>query len=60
MIKVLWYGDFLRASGFGNVSEEIISRLMDRYDFTVFAVNYFGDPYNIESSPYYRFRDIPV
>lgn len=62
MIKVLWYGDFLRSTGFGNVSEAIISRLMKtgKYEFTVLGVNYFGDPYNMPSSPYHQFKDIPV
>ena len=26
-IKVLWWSDFLRHTGFGNVAEEIVSRL---------------------------------
>jgi glycosyltransferase involved in cell wall biosynthesis len=62
MIKVLWYGDFLRSTGFGGVSEALISRLMKtgEYEFTVLAVNYFGEPYNVPSSPYYQFKDIPV
>lgn len=60
MLKVLWYSDFLVPTGFGNVAEEIISRLQGRFDFTVFGINYRGEPYNHPDSPYYRFKDIPV
>lgn len=62
MIKVLWYSDFLLPTGFGNVAEEIVTRLLKtgKYEFTVIAANYEGDPYNILSSPYYKFKDIPV
>jgi len=59
-MKVLWYSDFLCPTGFGNVAEELISRLVDRFEFTVVGINYHGDPYNTQNSPYYKFRDIPV
>lgn len=62
MIKVLWYSDFLIHTGFGNVAEEILSRLhlTKKYDFTVLGINYFGEPYNTIESPYYHLRDIVV
>lgn len=62
MIKVLWYSDFLLETGFGNVAEEIITRLMKlgKYEFTIIATNYDGDPYNIPGGQYYKFKDIPV
>lgn len=62
MIKLLWYSDFLVPTGFGNVAEEILSRLMakNKYDITVLGINYKGEPYNQPKHPYYQFRDIPV
>ena len=61
-IKVLWYSDFLRHTGFGNVAEEILGRLQatGKYDFEVVGINYMGKPYNVKSSDYYKFKDIPV
>lgn len=61
-IRVLWYSDFLRPTGFGNVAEEIISRLQrtGKYEFRILAINHYGVPYNTKDSPYYKFRDIPV
>lgn len=58
--KILWYSDFCVPTGFGNVAEALISRLKNKYDITVLAINYRGEPINIEKNPYYRFRDIPV
>lgn len=62
MIKVLWWSDFMCATGFGNVSEEIVTRLhaTGKYEFTIIAINYTGEPYNVPSSPYYKFKDIPI
>ena len=60
MKKMLWYSDFLCPTGFGNVAEELVSRLKNTYDITVLGVNYHGEPYNIPKSRYYHLRDIPV
>jgi D-inositol-3-phosphate glycosyltransferase len=61
-IKVLWYSDFLRHTGFGNVAEEILSRLhkTGKYQFAVLGINYMGQPYNYAGSDYYHLKDIPV
>lgn len=47
-IKVLWYSDFLRHTGFGNVAEEILKRLeaTGDYEFYVIGINYDGSPYH--------------
>lgn len=62
MIKVLWWSDFMCATGFGNVAEEIVTRLYatGRYEFTIVAINHLGEPHNVPSSPYYKFKDIPI
>jgi glycosyltransferase involved in cell wall biosynthesis len=61
-IKVLWYSDFLRHTGFGNVAEAIMSRLLKtgKYEFTALGINYMGEPYNIPESDYYQFKNVPV
>jgi len=59
-MKVLWWSDFLVTTGFGNVSEAIIERLMDRFDFTVLAVGHAGEPRNVPESPYRKFASLPV
>jgi len=61
-IRVLWYSDFLRHTGFGNVAEEILSRLLKtgKYEFTVLGINYNGTPYNFKASEYYHLKDVPV
>jgi len=61
-IKVLWYSDFLRATGFGNVAEAIMKRLMatGRYEFEVVGINHTGAPYNIPGTDYEHFKDVPV
>ncbi len=61
-IRVLWYSDFLRPTGFGNVAEEIMSRLLKtgKYEFEVVAINHYGAPYNKSNNPYYKFKDVPV
>lgn len=62
MIKVLWWSDFMCATGFGNVAEEIVTRLhaTGKYEFTIVAINHLGEPYNVPTSPYYKFKDIPI
>jgi len=61
-IKVLWWSDFLRHTGFGNVAEEIVSRLYatGKYEFAVIGINHMGVPYCTPSSDYYHLKDIPV
>ena len=61
-IKILWYSDFLRHTGFGNVAEEIVKRLhvTGKYEFEVIGINHHGDPYNIPTSDYYHLKNIPV
>ena len=61
-IKVLWYSDFLIPTGFGNVAEEILSRLMklDKYEFTIVAISHDGTPINTPKSPYYKFKDLVI
>jgi D-inositol-3-phosphate glycosyltransferase len=45
-IKVLWFSDFVIKTGFSRVSHSIIEHLpKDKYDLSVLAVNYFGDPH---------------
>jgi len=60
--KILWYSDFLISTGFGNVAEELLSRLhkTGKYEFVVLGINYKGVPYNQPSSEYYHLKDIPV
>lgn len=61
-IKILWYSDFLKHTGFGNVAAEIISRLnaTGDYEFKVIGINHDGSPYNYPESEYFQFKDIPV
>lgn len=61
-IKILYYGDFLRSTGFGNVAMSIIERLLKTgdYEFEALGINYSGDPINLKESRYYPFKDIPV
>jgi len=60
--KIFWYSDFLRSTGFGNVAEELITRLnaTGKYEFTVLGINHNGSPYNIKGGRYYHLKDIPV
>jgi D-inositol-3-phosphate glycosyltransferase len=61
-IRILWYSDFLRHTGFGNVAEELISRLSKtgKYEFVVVGINYNGVPYCTPASEYFHLKDIPV
>ncbi len=61
-IKLLWYSDFLIPTGFGNVAEEIVSRLHStgKYEIEVVGINYDGNPYNIPGTTYFHLKDIPV
>ncbi|MBP7209561.1 MAG: glycosyltransferase family 4 protein [Paludibacteraceae bacterium] len=60
MKKALFYGDFLKPTGFGNVMENIIERMMGHLDIEVIGINHDGSPYNVKDSQYYKFKDIPV
>jgi len=40
--KLLWIGDCVIPSGFGRVSESILTRIHSKYDTTVMGINYFG------------------
>jgi hypothetical protein len=44
--KLLWIGDCCIPSGFGRVSESILSRIHENYDLTVMAINYWGQGHN--------------
>jgi len=58
MKKLLWYSDFLVPTGFGNVAEELIDRLLatGEYEIDVVAINYNGDPIKLDS-PYAKYID---
>lgn len=61
-IRLFYYGDFLRQTGFGIVAFNILKRLLatGRYEIEAFGINYYGDPYNHPKSLYYAVKDIPV
>jgi D-inositol-3-phosphate glycosyltransferase len=42
--KLLWIADFAAMTGFGRVSGAILPRIKDKYDITVLACNWHGDP----------------
>lgn len=52
-IKLLWYSHFLCQSGFATVAENILRHLIDsgRFDITVLAINYHGEPYDMAKWP---------
>ena len=58
--KILFYCDFARPTGFGNVAENIIERLMDDYEIDVLAISYFGEPLTSPKHPYHRFHKLKV
>lgn len=61
-IKVLFYGDFLQSTGFGNVAMNLLRRLnkTGKYQFEVLAINYDGTPINDPESRYYEFKDMVI
>lgn len=61
-IKIFWYSDFLCKTGFGNVAQAIVSRLLKtgKYEFDILGINHVGVPYNSSDSPFYEFKDIPI
>jgi glycosyltransferase involved in cell wall biosynthesis len=46
--KLLWIGDCVIPSGFGRVTESILTRLADKYDVNVLGVNYFNQEHNFK------------
>ena len=42
--KLLWIADFAAMTGFGRVSGAILPRIKEKYDITVLACNWLGDP----------------
>jgi len=42
--KILWSADIVATTGFARVTENIISRLKDKYEIVVLANNWWGDP----------------
>jgi glycosyltransferase involved in cell wall biosynthesis len=47
-IKLLIHSDFLCTTGFAQVAENLVKRLIatGRYDITVIGINYYGEPYD--------------
>ena len=43
--KILWSGDIIAKTGFARVTEAIVTRLKDKYEFVVLGNNYWGDPH---------------
>lgn len=52
-IKLLWWGHFLCTTGFGKVSHNVLKQLIKtgKYDITVLAINYYGEPYDQKEWP---------
>lgn len=44
--KLLWIGDCVIPSGFGRVSESILTRIHNKFDTHVMGVNYFGQKHD--------------
>ncbi len=53
-LKVLWWSDFLCATGFGQVAHNIVKELdkTDKYEFHIVAINHDGDFYDQQKYPY--------
>lgn len=43
--KLLWLGDCVIPSGFGRVSESILTRIHKKFDVYVMGINYWGQPH---------------
>ena len=56
--RVLWYGDFLCTSGFSQVNQNIVEQLKDKFEFTIIAINHFGEPYDFKRWPFLIFPAI--
>jgi glycosyltransferase involved in cell wall biosynthesis len=42
--KILWSGDIVAMTGFARVTENLITRLKDKYEIVVLGNNWWGDP----------------
>ena len=42
--KILWSGDIVARTGFARVTENLITRLKDRYEIVILGNNWWGDP----------------
>ncbi len=42
--KILWSGDIVARTGFARVTENLITRLKDKYEIVVLGNNWWGDP----------------
>jgi glycosyltransferase involved in cell wall biosynthesis len=42
--KLLWCGDIVAMTGFARVTENVLSRLKDKYEIVVLGHNWWGDP----------------
>jgi len=42
--KILWSGDIVATTGFARVTENLITRLKDKYEIVVLGNNWWGDP----------------
>ena len=42
--KLLWCGDIVAMTGFARVTENVLSRLKDKYEISVLGNNWWGDP----------------
>lgn len=58
--KILFYCYFARPTGFGNVAENIVERLMDDYEIDVLAISYLGEPLTSKKHPYNKFSKLNV
>ena len=52
--KILWSGDIVARTGFARVTENLITRLKDRYEIVVLGNNWWGDanPFQVEFKMY--------
>ena len=41
--KILWSGDIVARTGFARVTENLITRLKDKYEIVVLGNNWWGD-----------------
>lgn len=42
--KILWSGDAVAKTGFARVTENLVTRLKDKFDIVILANNWWGDP----------------
>jgi len=47
--KILWSGDIVATTGFARVTENLITRLKDKYEIVVLGNNWWGDPNPFQS-----------